>query len=81
MSMNFVFDSALEDTARRLCHEYWSYVSPSDYIAHLELLCYEHNTEIDALFTTLAKCQVYLDDVHCEYWGASHQVVKQILSV
>jgi len=62
MSMNFVFDSALEDTAKRLCYEYWSYASPSNYIAHLELLCYDHNTETDVLFATLAKCQVYLDE-------------------
>jgi hypothetical protein len=74
MSMNFVFDSAFDDTAKRLCHEYWSYVSPSDYIAHLELLCYEHNTETDVLFATLAKCQVYLDDVHCEYCGRPYQL-------
>lgn len=53
MSMNFVFDSAFDDTKKRLCHEYWSYVSPSDYIAHLELLCYEHNTETDVFLLHL----------------------------
>jgi hypothetical protein len=74
MSLNFVFDSALDDTAKRLCYEYWSYASPSDYIAHLELLCYDHNTEINALFTALAECQVYLDDVHCEYCGRPYQL-------
>lgn len=74
MSINFVFDSALNNRARRLCHEYWSYVSPNDYIAHLELLCYDHNVKIDKLFATLAKCQVYLDDIHCEYYGLPYQV-------
>ena len=74
MSINFVFDSALNNRARRLCHEYWSYVSPNDYIAHLELLCYDHNVKIDKLFATLAKCQVYLDDIHCEYCGLPYQV-------
>jgi hypothetical protein len=43
MSVNFVFDLGLEDTAKRLCHEYWSYVSPSNYIAHLKILCYDNN--------------------------------------
>lgn len=57
-----------------MCHEYWSYVSPNDYIAHLELLCYDHNVKIDKLFATLAKCQVYLDDIHCEYCGLPYQV-------
>ena len=74
MSINFVFDSALNNRARRLCHEYWSYVSPNDYIAHLELLCYDHNMKLDKLFATLTKCQVYLDDVHCEYCGRPYQL-------
>ena len=74
MSLNFVFDLAFDDTKKRLYHEYWYYVSPSDYIAHLKLLCYEHNTETDVLFATLAKCQVYLDDVHCEYCGRPYQL-------
>lgn len=74
MSVNFVFDLALDNRAKRLCHEYWSYISPNDYIAHLELLCYDNNIEIDELFTTLAKCQVYLDDVHCEYCGLPYQL-------
>ncbi|GAF55578.1 hypothetical protein JCM18901_1231 [Psychrobacter sp. JCM 18901] len=30
--------------------------------------------ELDALFATLAKCQVYLDDVHCEYCGRPYQL-------
>ena len=72
MSMNFVFDLALEGTEKRLCHEYWSYMSPGNYIAHLELLCYDHNMKLDKLFTTLTKCQVYLDDVHCEYLSLIH---------
>ena len=74
MSMNFVFDLALEGTEKRLCHEYWSYMSPGNYIAHLELLCYDHNMKLDKLFTTLTKCQVYLDDVHCEYCGRPYQL-------
>lgn len=74
MSMNFVFDLALEDTAKHLCHAYWSYVSPNDYIAHLKILCYNHDMELDALFATLAKCQVYLDDIHCEYCGRPYQL-------
>ena len=74
MSMNFVFDLALGGAEKRLCHEYWSYVAPSNYIAHLELLCYEHNMEFDELFATLAQCQVYLDDIYCEYCGRPYQL-------
>ena len=74
MSINFVFDLALGDAEKRLCHAYWSYVSPSNYIAHLELLCYDHNMKLDKLFATLTKCQVYLDDVHCEYCGRPYQL-------
>lgn len=74
MSVKVVFDSALKDTRKRLCHEYWSYAPPNDYIAHLKILCYDHNMKSDELFTTLAKCQAYLDDIHCEYCGRPYQL-------
>ena len=74
MSVNFVFDSSLDDVAKRLCYQYWSYVSPNDYIAHLKILCYDYNIRSEELFATLAKCQVYLDDIHCEYCGRPYQL-------
>ena len=74
MSVNFVFDSNLDDEAKRLCHEYWSYLSPNDYINHLKILCYDYNIRSDELFATLAKCQVYLDDIHCEYCGRPYHL-------
>ena len=74
MSVNFVFDSSLDDVAKRLCYEYWSYLSPNDYINHLKILCYDYNIRSDELFATLAKCQVYLGDIHCEYCGRPYQL-------
>ena len=51
-----------------------SYLSPNDYINHLKILCYDYNIRSEELFATLAKCQVYLDDIHCEYCGRPYQL-------
>ena len=50
MSLNFVFDSDLDDMAKRLCYEYWSYLSPDDYIAHIKTLCQNYNINYYLLF-------------------------------
>jgi len=74
MSLNFVFDSDLDDMAKRLCYEYWSYLSPDDYIAHIKTLCQNYNINYYLLFKVINKFQAYLDDVHCEYCGLPYQL-------
>ncbi|WP_250162859.1 hypothetical protein [Psychrobacter sp. WY6] len=74
MSVKFFFDSNVDDAAKLLCHEYWSYVSPSNYIRHLNKLCYDYDVSPKDLFTNLAKCQAYLDEIHCEYCGLGYRL-------
>ncbi|WP_201583385.1 hypothetical protein [Psychrobacter jeotgali] len=74
MSLIFVFDPVLNDIVKDVCREYWLYSSPNNYIAHVETLCQSYGISHSVLFSTLAKCQVYLDDIHCEYCGHPYEL-------
>jgi len=73
-SVDFVFDPTLNEITTDLCRDYWSYSSPNNYIAHVEILCQSYGISYSLLFRTLSKCQAYLDDVHCEYCGRPYQL-------
>ena len=74
ISVKIVFDSNADDPAKRLCHEYWSYISPNNYISHLKRLCYDYDISPNELFDNLKKCQAYSDEIHCEYCGITYRL-------
>ena len=74
MSVNLVFDPTLNEVIKDFCREYWSYSSPNNYIAHVEILCQSYGISYSLLFSTLAKCQAYLDDVHCDFCGRPYKL-------
>ena len=74
MSISFVFDPTLNEAVKDFCREYWSYNSPDNYLAHVEILCQSYGISYFLLFSTLTKCQAYLDNVRCDFCGRPYEL-------
>lgn len=74
MSLKLIFSPKLTQSDIQLCEDYWAYKHDGQYVEHIEILCRQYRVDYHALFSVLAGCQTYLDDVHCEYCGRPYQL-------
>ncbi len=73
MSLKLIFNPNSDQSDIQLCEDYWGYGHDGRYLEHIEVLCRRYYIDYHILFGTLAECQVYLDDLHCEYCGRPYQ--------
>lgn len=52
-----------------MCKDYWAYEPTTNYIKHVEYVCYKYGITVQALFKEVAECFAYLDDVTCDFCG------------